>query len=132
MIFHNSYNILLNTLRVGYLSKHQFVHVPYNSKILRLLKKLMQIRYISCYSILDDRKLRIYLVYNNNNLPNFRFTKLFYKPSHRTYISYKRLIILYKYDYGITFILSTSLGLLTHTEAIGLKVGGEMICALYS
>lgn len=70
----------------------------------------MQIRYISCYAILDDRKLRIYLVYNNNNLPNFRFTKLLYKPSHRTYISYKRLVILYKYDYSITFILSTSLG----------------------
>lgn len=132
MIFHNSYNILLNIIRVGYLSKHQYVHIPYNAKILRLLKKLVQIRYVSCYEVLTERKLRVYLIYNNNNLPNFRFTKLLFKPSHKTYISYKRLAILYKYDYNIIFILSTSLGLLTHTEAISLKTGGELVCALYS
>lgn len=132
MVFHNSFNILLNILRVGYLCRHPYVNIPCNSKILRLLKKLIQIRYVSSYEIISDRKLRIYLLYDNNNVPNFRYTKLLFRPSHRLYISYKRLTILYKYDFGIVYILSTNLGLLTHTEAINSRTGGELICVLYS
>lgn len=132
MVFHNSYNILLNIVRVGYLCKHPYVNIPYNFKILRLLKKLIQLRYINSYEIINEQKLRIILTYDVNGLPNFRYTRLLFKPSHRLYISYKRLVILYKYDFGIVYILSTSLGLLTHSEAISLKVGGELICVLYS
>lgn len=132
MVFHNSYNILLNIIRVGYLRKHPYVDTVFNPKILRLLKKLLQIRYVSHYESLDNNKIRIYLIYDANSLPNYRFTKLLFKPSHRTYISYKRLIILYKYDFGITYIISTSVGLLTHREAINARLGGELICVLYS
>ena len=132
MVFHNSYNILLNNIRVGYLGKHPYVKTKYNPKILRLLEKLIQIRYVSRYEKFDDQYLRIFLIYDNNELPNFRYTKLLFKPSHRTHISYKRLIILHKYDFGIVYILSTTLGLLTHNEAINLKIGGELICVLYS
>lgn len=132
MIFHNSFNILLNVLRVGYASKHPYINVVYNAKILRLLNKLIQIRYVSSYEILSNGMLRIYLLYDINNNSNFRYTKLLFKPSHRTHISYKRLIILHKYDFGIIYILSTNSGLLTHTEAIHLRIGGELICVLYS
>lgn len=132
MIFHNSYNIVLNIIRVGYLCKHPYVNSPYNAKILRLLKKLIQLRYINCYEIMDHRTLRIILIYDINGLPNYRYSRILFKPSHRTYISYKRLVILYKYDFGIIYILSTSHGLLTHTEAISLRAGGELMCVLYS
>jgi ribosomal protein S8 len=132
MIFHNSYNIILNIIRVGYLCKHPYVNSPYNAKILRLLEKLIQLRYVNRYEIMDNNILRIILIYDINGCSNYRYTKILFKPSHRTYISYKRLIILYKYDFGIVYILSTSHGLLTHSEAISLRVGGELICVLYS
>lgn len=132
MVFHNSYNILLNIIRVGYLCKHPYIDTVFNPKILRLLKKLLQIRYVSHYEMLANNKLRVYLIYDANSLPNYRFTKLLFKPSHRTYITYKRLIILFKYDFGIMYIISTSVGLLTHKEAISARLGGELICVLYS
>lgn len=132
MVFHNSYNILLNIIRVGYLYKHPYVDTVYNSKITRLLKKLIQIRYVSCFETLANNKLRIYLIYDSNNLPNFKYTKLLFKPSHRTYISYKRLVILHKYDFGVVYIISTTHGLLTQNEAINAKIGGELMCVLYS
>ncbi len=132
MYFFNSYNTLLNILRVAYLSKTHYVFCPINSKIIRLLKKLVDIRYVSHFEYLDNKRVCIYLLYDINYCPAFKFTKLLFRQSLRTYVSYKKLFKLYKYDYGTIYILSTTQGLLTQTEAINEKIGGELICVLYS
>lgn len=132
MYFFNSYNTLLNIIRVGYLSKVHYVNCPFNSKIIRLLKKLVDIRYVSHFEQINNKWIRIFLIYDINYCPPYKFTKLLFKQSLRTYISYKKLFKLYKHDYGIIYILSTTQGLLTQSEAINEKIGGEIICVLYS
>lgn len=133
MNFFNSYNTALNIIRVGYLSKRNVVVIPHNKIILRFVDKLISIRYINFYEYTNDnRSLRVHLLYCKNRLPFFKYTKLWYRQSLRTFISYKKLFLLYKRDYGTVYILSTTHGLLTHTEAIHYQIGGELICVLYS
>lgn len=76
MLFFNSYNTVLNILRVGYLSKRNFVFIPYSKFIIKFIDKLMDIRYISHYEFHTTRLLRVYLVYDSNKLPVYRYTKL--------------------------------------------------------
>ena len=114
------------------MTKNYYVNMPHNKRIFRFLNKLVWLRYISSYEIMSPKVVRVYLVYGRNMLPPYRYSKLLCRQSFRAYISYKQLYLLLKHDYGVVYILSTSLGLLTHYEAIEARIGGEIICVLYS
>jgi ribosomal protein S8 len=123
--------MVLSILRVGYLSKRQYVKVPFNKKIISLLKIFSRIRYIKRFQKISEREVKIFLIYNKN-MPFYKFTRSIFSSSNILRISSKNLIRLHKYDYGTIYILSTPKGLLTHLEAIQMKKGGLLICVLYS
>lgn len=63
---------------------------------------------------------------NLNNLFFFEFISL---PSKKVYISYNDLFKLNLYEKGISiYFLSTNVGILEGSQAIKLKLGGELLC----
>jgi ribosomal protein S8 len=58
--------------------------------------------------------------------------KLISKPSRQIYISYPALTKLVPFkNVSCTYILNTTKGLVSHTEALQHKIGGNLVCAIY-
>jgi len=128
-----AYKSVLNVTRMSYLAQSSYVYWVFNPETIQLLNKLVEIRYVDYYEFLENKAfLRIYLLYDIDFNPPYKFTKLLFNEYSRVYISYEKLCKLHKYNFNIVCILFTTQGLLTQSEAINEKVGGELICVLYS
>ena len=64
------------------------------------------------------------------NTPNYKNIRYVSTPSKKHTVSLKALRMLQTALKASILILSTSYGLVTHTEAIKLRVGGVIICVL--
>ena len=64
------------------------------------------------------------------NTPNYKNIRYVSTPSKKHTVSLRALRMLHTALKASILILSTSYGLVTHTEAIKLKVGGIIICVL--
>ncbi len=127
---------MLTRIRNATLARHTSVSIPYsrlNENILSVLKKE---GYIKDFQILQEnsfkKTIKTYLRYKGwwIKKPFFTSLKRISKPGQRIFSSYKdfsQKINLLKYKQG-TAIISTSSGIMSHTKAISLKKGGEIIC----
>ena len=68
------------------------------------------------------------LKYNSSGLPVIRSIKLISKPGKRVYMSKKELSQHISSSFDI--FLTTNKGILTHTEALKLNLGGEILCII--
>jgi ribosomal protein S8 len=86
--------------------------------------------YISSYMI-NGHKLIVHFKYiNNRNLLNG--ISFISTPGHRIYCSYHHLLWLNKKYKGRNFfVLRTTKGFLTSSEAIHQHIGGELICRIH-
>lgn len=130
MLFQNSYNLVLNSLRIGYASKQFDIVIFKNKQVVQFLTILNRVRYIRFFRNIENNKIRVFLNYRNNK-PLLNFSKLIFKKSNLRRISCRNICRLYKYDLGVIYILSTPLGLLTQSEALRMHVGGILVCVLY-
>lgn len=83
----------------------------------------------------EDFYSRLVLVYFSGYKTEevgLKHIKLISKPSRQIYITYASLtkLVLYK-NVTCTYILNTTKGLVSHTEALQYKIGGNLICAIY-
>jgi small subunit ribosomal protein S8 len=127
---------MLTRIRNATLVRHTSVLIPYsrlNKNILSVLKKE---GYIKDFEIIETQKLKktikAYLRYKGWWIKKPLFTNLqrVSTPGQRIFSGYKHFtekISLLKYKQG-TAIISTSSGIMTHTKAMSLKKGGEIIC----
>lgn len=121
---------LIATIRNYYSWKLISFKFCYNLLILRILKCLLDQRFISNFVLLTTRHLCIYLHYNGVNQAAIRSILLISKPSNRVYWSLYRLkyygsFFIYKTT-GL-FLLSTNIGLLWHPLAVRQNKGGEVL-----
>lgn len=103
-----------------------------NTTYIRLcLKKLITLGYIRGFAIRKDFKfITVYLKYDSRNNCAIRGIRGVSRPGKRVYVRYKhfnRLAISINSNASNGAILSTSLGLLTCSEAAIKKVGGEIL-----
>lgn len=126
---------MLTRIRNASLAKHTFTLVRYSKLNLAILNVLKNEGYIKMYSLEEEKTQPIIKVILNYKgwwikKPFFSTLKRISKPGHRVFSGYKNftdIIDILSYQQGIA-IISTSMGVMSHTKATTLKKGGEVLC----
>ncbi len=122
----NPVNDLIIRIKNAYMSKADYLNVPYSVFKEKIAKKLQEIGFIKSVVVEGDTKktLRIELLYVNNK-PALTDVKIFSKPGRRWYVGHNEIK---KVLGGLGYsLLSTPKGLLTGREAKKQKIGGELL-----
>ena len=122
----------LTRLRNGCMANFDRVDVPSSKIKLAIAKLLKEEGYIKNYKLIKDKRqgvLRLYLRYDDKNVPIISGLERISKPSCRVYVRHDKIPLVLN-GYG-TAILSTSKGLLTDREARKQKLGGELLCKVW-
>ena len=118
-----------NAARAG----HEKVDVPASKMKLEIVKILKTEGYIKNFKKIQDDDahniIRIFIKYDDANMPVIHGMKKISKPGRRVYSGYKELPRVYN-GYG-TLIVSTSAGITTGKKATEKQVGGELICTVW-
>jgi small subunit ribosomal protein S8 len=121
----------LAIIQMGSALKLSAVNVHANKKVFHACTLLLELGYITGFTMVNPRLLRVYLKYYRNS-PVLRGLKLVSKPSHKVYI--KKSNISGKGLSGYTrtnsfLVLSTSLSsrLLTDIECHMFGIGGQAL-----
>ncbi len=123
---------MLTMVRNASSAKKEVVEVKNSRLTEEIIKIFKKESFVSNYKIIKDSKqgkLRIYLKYLKDGKPAIIGIKKVSKPGLRVY---KKADELPKVVGGLgTAVISTSKGLLTDTQALANKVGGEVICYIW-
>lgn len=120
---------LLNHLRLNSSKKSLSFEIVYTKKIYSLLKLLSKIGIVRNFFFIKKKKnifIKIFIYFFKNS-PLCKHLKLISTPSRSFFISLKGLKLLSLRTGGSVYVLSTSLGLLTHIDAIKNKIGGKFL-----
>ncbi len=126
---------MLTRIRNASLAKHSFTRVIYSKLNLAILKVLAAEGYISTYEVETEQSIqtiKVYLKYKGwwIKKPLFSLLQRISKPGQRVFSGYEdfaKVISVLKYEQG-TAIISTSVGVMSHSKATKLKKGGEILC----
>ena len=122
----------LTQIRNGCMANFERVDVPSSKMKLSIAKLLKEEGYIKNYKLVKDKRqgtLRLYLRYDDKNVPIIAGLERISKPSCRVYVRHDKIPYVLN-GYG-TAILSTSKGILTDREARKQKLGGELLCKVW-
>lgn len=124
---------MLTIIRNAIKSKKRYVVVPYSKFLEKIIKKILQEKYIKSYKIIKKKDsnlslLKITLAYieNQSVITNL---KRISKPGVRIYAKYDEMPRVLN-NLGLA-IISTSKGILTDKEARTRKIGGEVIAYVW-
>ncbi len=121
---------LRNAIKAG----HRVVEIPASNLKKEMTRILHEKGYILNYKFVDEEGtqgiIKIALKYDPVNKVNSikKLTRVS-TPGLRKYVGYKEMPRVLN-GLGIA-IVSTSRGVMTNKEAVGLKVGGEVLCYVY-
>ena len=124
MKLHKAYS----NIKSAALSNKIYCIVNYSKFLIKFLDILYINGFIAGYKIISSTKLKVYINYFSNSIAIFSSLKIFSKASKKNYIDLYKLLFNYS---GKFCIISTSKGLLTGTEALKYKIGGELIRVRY-
>jgi small subunit ribosomal protein S8 len=122
----------LTRIRNACMANYERVDVPSSKIKLSIAKVLKEEGYINNYKLVKDKRqgtLRLYLKYDDKNVPIIGGLERVSKPSCRVYVRHDKIPYVMN-GYG-TAILSTSKGLLSDRQARKQKVGGEFVCKVW-
>lgn len=124
---------MLARLKNANMRKRSNVELPYSKMKEGVLKVMKERNYIASYKTFKEKNssfksLSVDLSHDNNTAL-FTDVKRISKPSLRVYKNYKNIRPL-KSGLG-TYIISTSQGIMSDTNARKKKLGGEVICSIY-
>lgn len=123
---------LLTRIRNAGLARHQKMDIPSSNLKVAIAEVLKNLGYIKNYKTVSDDKqgvLRIYLKFDEKNLPVIHEIKRVSTPGRRVYVG-KDEIPKVKSGLGCA-ILSTSRGVLDDAAAREAQVGGEVLCTIW-
>jgi small subunit ribosomal protein S8 len=123
---------LLTRIRNAGVAKHAKLDIPSSNVKVAVATVLKDLGYIKNIKTISDNKqgvLRIYLKYDDNQLPVIHEIKRVSTPGRRVYVG-KDEIPRVKNGLGAS-ILSTSMGVLDDAAARKAQVGGEVICTVW-
>jgi small subunit ribosomal protein S8 len=127
---------MLTRIRNASLARHSFTRARYSKLNLSILKVLLEEGYIKAYNLekntLNQETIKIILKYKGwwIKKPFFSTIKRISKPGQRVFSPYKnfsKIVDGLNSEQGIA-VVSTSIGVMTHSKAAKLKKGGEIIC----
>ena len=123
---------MLTKVRNAVRARHEKVDVPTSKLKLEIVKILKTEGYIKNFKkVTQDSSnvIRIFLKYDDENVPVIHDLQKVSTPGRRVYAGYKDLPRVY-IGYG-TVIVSTSAGVTTGKKAAEKMVGGELICTVW-
>ncbi len=123
---------MLTKVRNAVRARHEKVDVPTSKLKLEIVKILKTEGYIKNFKkVAQDSSnvIRIFLKYDDENVPVIHDLQKVSTPGRRVYAGYKDLPRVYN-GYG-TVIVSTSAGVTTGKKAAEKMVGGELICTVW-
>jgi ribosomal protein S8 len=129
MIYNHNTNYVFNHIKFNLKNKKIYFYFPYTKKTLKLLFFFKKYSLISTYTVVKQKKkilIKVYLSYYRNlsTISSFKMlstiTKIFY-------ISHRSLKILNLRTGCGLYLLSTSKGLMFHTEALRAHLGGFIV-----
>ena len=130
MVPYNSVAFIINHINLAVATKKRWIFLQYTKKILRILYLLKKLGVVQSYSTFT--KLSLFKViklspffYRNTSF--FRCVKLVSTPSKRFNVKLRTLQILTKSLGETIIVLETSQGILTHIDALKLKLGGKIL-----
>ncbi|NTU46605.1 30S ribosomal protein S8 [Candidatus Roizmanbacteria bacterium] len=121
---------LIIRIKNGYGARKESIQSPYSKFREEIIKKLVALKFLKGYEVSGEIKktMNITLSYANGE-PAFTDVKIYSTPGRRWYIAHNELKpVMGGIGYGI---LSTPLGIVTHTEAKKKNVGGELLFTLW-
>lgn len=124
--FMRSFSNLISHLRNASMIHNSFTFVPISNFNLRVLDIFYNHGIIAGYSSYDFKVVKVFVAYLPNGMAVSGSLKIISCSSRRAYVSWKKLVNYYS---GVFCLVSSSKGLLTGTEAIRFKVGGELVCS---
>ena len=123
---------MLTKIRNAVQARHEKVDVPTSRLKLEIVKILKTEGYVKNFKkVQEDNKsnIRIFLKYDDQNVPVIHGVEKISTPGRRVYSGYKDLPRVYN-GYG-TLIVSTSSGVTTGKKASEKMVGGELVCKVW-
>jgi small subunit ribosomal protein S8 len=123
---------MLTKIRNGIMASHDTVDVPGSRLRINIAKILKSEGFIKNYKIISDRRqgiIKIFLKYDETGESIISGLKRVSKPSCRVYAKNDKIPMVQN-GFGIN-ILSTSKGVMTDKQARKMKVGGEILCAIW-
>jgi small subunit ribosomal protein S8 len=123
---------MLTRIRNAGMAKHQKVDLPSSNLKVAIASVLKDLGYIKNFKTVSDEKqgvLRLYLKFDDENVPVIHEIKRVSTPGRRVYVS-KDEIPSVKNGLGCA-ILSTSKGVLADAAAREAQVGGELLCTIW-
>lgn len=118
---------MIAAIKNGYLARRGDVSVPFSKFKLELAKVLSETGYIGKQKK-EDLKLTIELVYEDGK-PKLNEIKKVSKSGLRIYTKSKKIKLI-KGGRGL-YVISTSKGVMTSTDARKKNLGGEVICQVW-
>ena len=123
---------MLTRIRNAQRASHESVDIPSSRMKVNIAKVLKSEGYIKNFRVMPDGKqgiLRIFLKYDDQGRPVIEGLRRISKPSRRVYAGYDEIPKVLN-GYGIS-IVSTSKGIMTDKKARKMRVGGEILCAVW-
>ncbi|HNQ97932.1 MAG: 30S ribosomal protein S8 [Spirochaetales bacterium] len=123
---------MLTKVRNAAMARHEKVDIPASKLKLEIVKILKTEGFIKNFKKVNQEGsncIRVFLKYDDKNLPVIHGIEKLSTPGRRMYAGYKDLPRVYN-GYG-TVIVSTSLGVTTGKKAQEKQVGGELICTVW-
>lgn len=123
---------MLTRIRNANKAKFEQMDIPSSRLKVSVASLLKREGYIKDYKVLSDKNkktLRIFLRYDEHNMPIITGLKKVSRPGLRVYAR-KDTIPSVMSGLGLA-IVSTSKGVVTDQEARSLKVGGEILCFVW-
>ena len=123
---------MLTKIRNASSFNYEKVDIPTSRLKLEVVKILKNEGYIKNFkktTIDGHNYIRIFLKYDDNDMPIIHGIQRISTPGRRVYTGYKSLPRVFN-GYG-TLIVSTSSGVTTGKKAAEKKIGGELICSVW-
>lgn len=118
-------------IRNAYMAGHKEVSIPCSHLTHSVLEVLMKNNYVGGIHKIEKKPVNILTVelLYTKGVPHLHEVKFFSKPGRRLYRKASELRRV-RQGYG-DFLLSTSKGVMTATEARKEKLGGELLCEVF-
>lgn len=117
-------------IKNAYLTRNESVISPYSKYRVNVLDKLRKLGYILDFSVSGDVKKSIVIKLKyTDGIPALSDVKIYSTSGNREYVSYKDVkSVMSGTGYSI---ISTSRGILTNRELKKMKLGGELLFAIW-
>lgn len=103
-----------------------YLIVPKQKQSIQIIDLLFQEGLVRRYKVLNN-KIYIFLKYKDN-LPLIKKINLISSSKRRRFVKIKEV---QRLPFNKIYLISTSKGIVTHTEAQKINLGGELICSIH-